>query len=79
MHIGPYTCGNVSRHINLHIHSKQMGVSPISSYATGETINTLSAPSTNRLAESPPSQKKPQPNNNNRNGDRVQEMTNLEV
>lgn len=47
-------------HINLHSHTKQMGVSPISSYVTGETINTLSAPSTNRLAESPASQKEQQ-------------------
>lgn len=46
--------------INLHSHTKQMGVSPISSYVTGETINTLSAPSTNRLAESPASQKEQQ-------------------
>lgn len=37
-----------------------MGVSSISSYATGETINTQSAPSTNRLAESPLSQKEQQ-------------------
>lgn len=37
-----------------------MGVSPISSYATGETINTLSAASTNRLEESPLCQKEQQ-------------------
>lgn len=46
-----------------------MGVSPISCYATGETINTLSAPSTNRLAESPLSQKEQQQKWRQRAGD----------
>lgn len=44
--------------MNLRPHTKQMGVSSISSYVTEETINTPSAPSTKIMADSTVSQKR---------------------